>query len=176
MRYFPDKLPIGDAARAWIGHVFVYLVTRPSPMDFRLFLLRHVTLLRVHVPVDDPVAFPRKLVEGQARLPPRGSRASRRHHCTRRLSRRWSGCSPNDDGSPRAESDRRMSATRRWKRRSRLPDSRLSIASGWRNPANTLWMAQSPLIADALDRDEGCVECVQLSRQYLHLSPLVEVA
>ena len=44
------------------------------------------------------------------------------------------------------------------------------------DPTDTLWMAQSPLIADALDRDEGCVECVQLSRQYLHLSPLVDVA
>jgi hypothetical protein len=28
-------------------HVFVYLVMRPSPMDFRLFLLRHVPVLRV---------------------------------------------------------------------------------------------------------------------------------
>jgi len=31
-------------------------------------------------------------------------------------------------------------------------------------------------IADALDRDHGRVECVELSRQYLHLSPLVDVA
>ena len=40
-RYFPDKLPIGMQPYAE-PHVFVYLVTRPSPMDFRLFLLRHV--------------------------------------------------------------------------------------------------------------------------------------
>ena len=31
VRDFPDKLPIGVPP-----HVFVYLVTRPSPMDFRL--------------------------------------------------------------------------------------------------------------------------------------------
>jgi hypothetical protein len=45
VRYFPDKLPIGMQPHA-DTHVFVYLVTRPSPMDFRMFLLRHVPLLR----------------------------------------------------------------------------------------------------------------------------------
>lgn len=43
-------------------------------------------------------------------------------------------------------------------------------------PADVLWMAQSPAVADAVDRGFGTVEVVQLSRQYLHLSPLVEVA
>jgi hypothetical protein len=46
VRYFPDKLPIGVLPEL-DSHVFVYLVTNPSPMDFRLFLLRHVALLRV---------------------------------------------------------------------------------------------------------------------------------
>jgi hypothetical protein len=41
---------------------------------------------------------------------------------------------------------------------------------------NTLWMAGSNTLPDALDRDHGRVECVELSRQYLHLSPLVDVA
>jgi len=31
-------------------------------------------------------------------------------------------------------------------------------------------------MADAIDREHGRVECVELSRQYLHLSPLVDVA
>ena len=44
------------------------------------------------------------------------------------------------------------------------------------DPANTLWMAGSTTLADALERDHGRVECVELSRQYLHLSPLVDVA
>ena len=43
-------------------------------------------------------------------------------------------------------------------------------------PRNTLSMAGSPIVADAMDREHGRVECVQLSRQYLHLSPLVNVA
>ena len=43
-------------------------------------------------------------------------------------------------------------------------------------PRNTLWMAGSTIVADAIDRELGRVECVDLSRQYLHLSPLVDVA
>jgi len=43
-------------------------------------------------------------------------------------------------------------------------------------PANTIRMAGSPIIADAIDRGEGAVEGIELSRQYLHLSPLVDVA
>jgi hypothetical protein len=37
-------------------------------------------------------------------------------------------------------------------------------------------MAGSNTIADALERGHGRVECVELSRQYVHLSPLVDVA
>jgi hypothetical protein len=43
-------------------------------------------------------------------------------------------------------------------------------------PRTALWMAGSPIVADAIDREHGRVECVELSRQYLHLSPLVDVA
>jgi hypothetical protein len=44
VRCFPDKLPIG-VARDSQQHVFVYLVTRSRPDDFRLFLHRHRELL-----------------------------------------------------------------------------------------------------------------------------------
>jgi hypothetical protein len=44
------------------------------------------------------------------------------------------------------------------------------------DPTNTLSMAGSRIIADTLDRDHGRVECVEVSRQYLHLSPLIEFA
>jgi hypothetical protein len=44
VRYFPDKLPIG-IAKADRRHVFLYLVTRRVPHDFRAFLVRHVDLL-----------------------------------------------------------------------------------------------------------------------------------
>ena len=44
VRYFADKLPIGydhDQRR----HVFMYFAGSPSPMDFRVFILRHLELL-----------------------------------------------------------------------------------------------------------------------------------
>ena len=44
-RYFPDKLPIGIQPDG-TDHVFMYLITSPVPMDFRLFLIRHSELLR----------------------------------------------------------------------------------------------------------------------------------
>jgi hypothetical protein len=45
VRYFPDKLPIGVDRDGW-STVFVYLVTRPLPIDFRAFLERHAELWR----------------------------------------------------------------------------------------------------------------------------------
>jgi hypothetical protein len=44
VRYFPDKLPIGYD-RDHRRHVFMYLARSPSPMDFRVFILRHLELL-----------------------------------------------------------------------------------------------------------------------------------
>ena len=42
------------------------------------------------------------------------------------------------------------------------------------NPA--IWAAQSGVLKDALERGEGRVEFVKLTRQYCHLSSLVGVA
>jgi hypothetical protein len=44
-RYFPDKLPIGLDPDGRT-HVFLYLITRQAPIDFRAFLERHAELLR----------------------------------------------------------------------------------------------------------------------------------
>ena len=41
---------------------------------------------------------------------------------------------------------------------------------------SVLWDAKSMILADQLERGWGRVEFVPLSRQYLHLSPLVGVA
>ena len=58
----------------------------------------------------------------------------------------------------------------------RTPRYRALYRQWLEDPKNTLWMAGSPIVADAIDRGHGEVECVELSRQYLHLSPLVDVA
>ncbi len=44
VRYFPDKLPIGVDLEG--AYTFIYIVTRPGPVDFRAFLERHAELLR----------------------------------------------------------------------------------------------------------------------------------
>jgi hypothetical protein len=44
-RYFPEKLPIGfDRERG--NHIFLYVLTKDLPIDFRAFLERHAELLR----------------------------------------------------------------------------------------------------------------------------------
>jgi hypothetical protein len=46
IRCFPDKLPIGVEKDSTSHLVFVYLVNRRLPVDFRQFLIRHLALLR----------------------------------------------------------------------------------------------------------------------------------
>jgi hypothetical protein len=174
VRFFPDKLPLGVHPETE-RHVFVYLVTRPSPVDFRQFLLRHALLLRALRQWTIRLLLPRKLVK--ARLAylhvAREHLASPLHPKTvealeplfaerKRLAAVAGGggeaTGPKLPGAYAAPLYRAL--YRQW-----LID-----------PRNTIWMAGSNVLADALDRGEGRVECVELSRQYLHLSPLVAVA
>jgi hypothetical protein len=174
VRFFPEKLPIG-VLPGLDHHTFVYLVTTPSPMDFRLFLLRHVPLLRVLFRWTIRVLFPRSL--WKARLV---YQHDAREHLGERLEPanvqvlEWlfperkrvaeSGAAPTD---------------KRYLRTSKnfgAPRFRALYRQWLEDPTNTLWMAGSTALADALDRDHGRVECVELSRQYLHLSSLVDVA
>ena len=46
IRCFPDKLPIGVEKNDRDRLVFVYIVNRRLPVDFRQFLIRHLALLR----------------------------------------------------------------------------------------------------------------------------------
>jgi hypothetical protein len=46
VRCFPDKLPIGVEKDSTDYLVFLYLVNRRIPVDFRQFLIRHLALLR----------------------------------------------------------------------------------------------------------------------------------
>ena len=54
-----------------VTHVFLYLVTRSTPMDFRLFLERHAELLRSLPAWTIRLLVPRHLADA-AGLPPRG--------------------------------------------------------------------------------------------------------
>ena len=62
IRHFPDKLPIGVAADGRT-HVFLYLVNRPTPVDFRAFLHRHAELLRALPEWELRLLVPRHMVK-----------------------------------------------------------------------------------------------------------------
>ena len=64
IRYFPDKFPIGYAPDPR-RHVFLYLARSPSPMDFRMFILRHLELLNALGFWTIRVLFPKSM--GRAR-------------------------------------------------------------------------------------------------------------
>lgn len=75
VRLFPDKMPIG-IQRDGYDHRFLYLVTRPEPMDFRVFLLRHGEMLRTLHQWTIRVLFPQPFARGIPRFGrrPRGPR------------------------------------------------------------------------------------------------------
>ena len=75
IRCFPDKVPIGIEKDHTDHVVFLYLVNRRLPVDFRQFLIRHAELFRFPTHMDGPVARATTLQEGRR---PVQSRATRR--------------------------------------------------------------------------------------------------
>jgi hypothetical protein len=174
VRLFPDKMPIGIQPD-WHDHRFLYLVTQPDPMAFRVFLIRHAELLRSLHQWTIRVLFPQPFARGM----PRFGHAAREALAT-----------PINPDS-RAEllwyfGERRASP------RTRVPtdEARLNNAAqvyrpprfralyrAWLHQGDTVvWAAASAVLKDKLERREGRFELVPLSRQYLHLSSLVGVA
>jgi hypothetical protein len=174
-RYFPDKLPIGVHPELSDQLVFVYLVTRPSPWDFRLFLLRHVALFRVLPRWTIRLLFPKPLVKARhaylravrdhlvATLDGRGEQLE--NVFSERL--RFADPKPGSPDQGRRQDNSLAFNGPRFN----------ALYQQWLvDPQNTIRMADSRALGVALDRGDGRIECVDLARQYLHLSPLVDVA
>jgi hypothetical protein len=174
-RYFPDKLPIGIEKHGFQRHVFLYLVTRDVPVDFRLFLLRHAELLRAVPQFTIRLLIPRRFRKStslyrfafrdELAMPVDPTTAEQleayfRHRHQAR------GHFTEPLGEDLEKAFRKFGAARfkalyRW----------------WRlrgDPA--IWAAQSPVLRDAIAYGNGRLECVELSRQYLQLTSLVGVA
>lgn len=173
-RLFPDKLPIGLPSDGW-EQVFLYLVNRPHPMDFRVFLVRHAELLRslhkwtIRVLVPEPFAKAIPLFGHAARdqiatpAPPA---------TTEELVRYCRACR-EPANAPLTSSDARFreaASIFRWPRFRAM--YRVSLDQG----DGVLWAASSHTLASKLESRDGRFEFVRLSRQYLHLSSLVGVA
>ena len=168
-RFFPDKLPIGIEPTGR-RHVFLYLVTSQTPMDFRQFLLRHAALLsalgwwtiRVLVPrarARDTHAFAAAAYEHLGR-PLYPNEADEQRDVFRRRQAVSMAADPvhqTPTPFPKAFRQPRFVALyRRW------------LEAG----DSVLWLARSPVFRDALERREALIESVSLSYAYAYLSSL----
>jgi hypothetical protein len=174
LRVFPDKFPIGVDP---IGdrHVFTYLITRPAPVDFRAFLLRHFTMLkplhkwtlRLLVPKRFEKAIPvyRHAVREELAMPLHPSDADQLRWLFEQ--RKRASAEPAFVPDRRFVEASKQFSTPRFKVLYRL----------WLQYGNdVLWNTYSTLLVEKFDRNLASVECIVLSRQYLHLTHLVGVA
>jgi hypothetical protein len=174
VRHFPDKLPIGLPTQDRDDHVFLYLVNKPHPMDFRTFLVRHAELLRMLRDWTIRVLFPRPFAPSMTLF----------GHAARDQMANPLGVSAAEEW---------VWYCRQRRRTNRLPDPDdlrfEDAASAFRGPRfesmyrvwlehgdAILFAASSVTLRDQLECRRGRVEFVRLTRQYLHLASLVGVA
>ena len=174
VRYFPEKLPIGydgDHRR----HVFLYLARSPSPMDFRLFILRHLELLNALGFWMIRVLFPRSLA-GSMEVYKRAAYELLTNPLTPSQTEQliWFLRQPPPLALDASVADRaRLQAVRSAFRSPRFAAIRRHwIAEGSR----AVFLAASPVARDTLDRRRASVECLELPHAYEHLFVLARQA
>jgi hypothetical protein len=168
--YFPDKLPIGYD-RDHYRHVFMYLARSPSPMDFRVFILRHLELLNALGFWTIRVLFPRSLAASMDAYT-----SAARELLTRPLSLSqteeltWFLRQPQTWAQDASTADRaRLQAARKAFRSPRF----VAIRRHWLAERNrAVFLAASPVARDTLERRRASVECVELPHNYEHLFAL----
>jgi hypothetical protein len=170
VRYFPEKLPIGLDPDGRT-HIFLYLVTRDVPIDFRGFLERHAEVLRalpawvvrLLVPCHKADAIPiyqaafREQVGSPLR--PAVLEDLRWYFHARRT-------------PPRGPHERFDQAVRAFG----APRFRALYRAWLEGGEPVLDATLSPTLADAVTRETGKLECHVLPYRYVHLFPLVGTA
>jgi hypothetical protein len=170
VRYFHDKLPVGFEKHGY-RHVFMYLARRPSPMDFRLFLLRHLELLNALNHWTIRVLFPRSLAWARDTF-----ENAAYDHLVKPLTPsvaeelKWFFVHSHSAGQASGEGDdARLRAARKQFRAPRFT----ALRRRWLEEGDrVIWLATSPVSGDALTRQRASVECVELPHDYDHLSSL----
>jgi hypothetical protein len=173
-RHFPDKLPIGATATG-SPHVFLYLVTKPSPADFRSFLLRHTELLRALCEWTIRLLVPRHLAKSAVAY----QDAARDHLATRLEPSVASELTWFFHERQRLLETAAASTERRFRQAARTFGTPRfgALHRAWLEEGDrVIWRAESTVLPDAVERGKGHLESVILSRQYLHLATLVGVA
>lgn len=174
-RYFPEKLPIGTPRDGGRRHVFIYLVTREVPAEFRLFLLHYADLLKAVNEWTIRLLMPRRFRKAAALY-----RYAVRDTFTMPLT---PALVENLDWYFRARQGRATDPS---------PDPDLSLVTGARRfgaarfrALHRMWeregtpaleAVQSTILRDQIQRGWGRLEFAELSHQYLQLTPLVGVA
>jgi hypothetical protein len=179
VRYFPDKLPIGVERDGYRRHLFLYLVTRDVPADFRMFLLRHAELLRAVREWTVRLLIPRRFRKAAAlcRYAVRDELASPVHPTTVQ-ELEWFFCERHGrpQRSPRhpdLDPDLNLSTAAQKYDAARFRSlEKMWLREGYR----AVLAAQSPTLRDQLHDGLARIEFVELSHQYLQLSSLVGVA
>jgi hypothetical protein len=169
IRCFPDKLPIGIEKDRHDHLVFLYLVNRRVPVDFRQFLIRHAELFRFVRTWTVRLVVPRRFKKAVALykaalreelwtpLDPSVSKALETYFPERQA--HGGHLADPDDPYIRQEF-----------RKQGMPKVQ-ALYRAWRRLGNrVLWQAPSHCLRD--DRTHGCsaVEVELLHRQYLQLA------
>lgn len=170
-RYFPDKLPIGvsgDGRR----HVFLYLINRATPVDFRAFLHRHGDVLRAVPEWELRLLVPRHLLDApvlyeaaahqEMRRPLRLSETDEVRWYFEQQRRVDRGSAPED-----------FKRFRRAQRTFRGPRFQ-GLYRQWR--ASGDWPVRataSPVLDDRIGAGRGRVTRLPLKHAYAHITPLV---
>lgn len=176
-RYFPDKLPIGLDGDGRT-HVFVYLVSRSAPVDFRAYLHRHTELLRALPTWTMRLVIPPHLADADAEYV-----AACREELATPLrpamvdELRWF-FERQREGAAGSSALAAVEADRFAQARSAFSGPRFrALYRAWLTGGRGVLDATvSPVLADAVRRGTGRIECHVLPRGYLHLSSLVGTA
>lgn len=171
VRYFPDKLPIGTS-NDQRTHVFLYLVNRETPVDFRAFLHRHAELLRALAEWELRLLVPRHLSESA----PLFEAAARQELAmplrlddANELAWFFRQRRTMDGGGAVDDRQRFRSAVRQF----HAPRYR-AMYRLWKKEGDALLHATvSRVLSDALARRTGRIKTQELVHAYQHLTPLV---
>ena len=169
-RYFPDKLPVA-APQGDEGHVFVYLMTRWTPVDFRMFLERHAELLRSLRSWVIRVLIPQHFSKAVGAY----HAAFREHLATPirpAVAKELEWYFASRAGVPADNRERFDYAADAFR------STRFRVLfERWREYGDAvIGSALSPALADAIQRGDGRFEGHELPRRYVHLSKLVGTA
>jgi hypothetical protein len=169
IRCFPDKVPIGIEKTDTSRFVFLYLVNRRVPLDFRQFLIRHAELFRVLHHWTLRLLLPRRFRKAVALY-----KAAIREQL-------WTPLNPSvcksleayfherqAEGGPLGDpSDRYLAQEFR---KHGMPKIQ-ALYRGWRRCGDrVLWLAYSSTLRDHWSYGWSAVEVQLLNRQYLQLT------